>query len=165
MVRDPSITTTEAGAVLGCSRQHVVNLCNRGWLPFTLVGRHRRLRRSDVEAYVRRRASHGLTRDQVRSLWLHRAVAGRVAANPTTTIERARGNARRRLAQNPSSGSERWLRRWLELLDHGPEAVMQALTSTSPVSRELRQNSPFAGVLDESERLAILAAFQQATSV
>ena len=38
---------------------------------------------------------------------------------------------------------------------------MDVLTSTSGVARELRQNSPFAGLLTESERLAVLDSFQR----
>lgn len=156
------ITTTEAAAILGCSRQHVVNLCNLGELPSGSVGRHRRLRQQDVESYALRRATGGMTRDQLRSLWLHRAVAGRVAGDPIGTLRLAKENAGRRLAQGPASGSAHWLRRWLRLIDQGPEAVMEALSSTSNASRELRQNSPFAGVLSEPERLGILNSFQQA---
>lgn len=156
------ITTTEAAAILGCSRQHVVNLCNRGELPSGSVGRHRRLRREDVESYALRRATGGMTRDQLRTLWLHRAVAGYVARDPIETLRFAMENAGRRLAQGPASGSAHWLRRWLRLIDQGPESVMEALTSTSNASRELRQNSPFAGVMSEPERLAILDSFQRA---
>jgi len=36
------------------------------------------------------------------------------------------------------------------------------LTSTSPVSRELRQNAPFAGLLTDQEREQILTAFIRA---
>ena len=47
---DELLTTGEAATLLNCSRQHVVDLCDRGDLPFTTVGTHRRVRRSDVEA-------------------------------------------------------------------------------------------------------------------
>jgi excisionase family DNA binding protein len=165
MRRKDSITTTQAAAILGCSRQHVVNLCNRGELPSISIGRHRRLRREDVESYAVRRTTGGMTRDQLRSLWLHRAVAGHVARDPEATLRLARENANRRLAKGPAPGSARWLRRWLRLIDQGPEPVMQALTSSANAARELRQSTPFAGVLSERERLAILSAFQQANAL
>lgn len=69
------VSTGEAARLLGCSRQHVVDLCGRGVLPFVSVGSHRRVRRADVTGLM----SRELTRDQERSLWLHRAVAGRLA--------------------------------------------------------------------------------------
>ncbi len=155
------LTTGQAAELLGCSRQHVVDLCDRGELRSTSIGTHRRLWRTDVEAYARRRTRGEMTPDQLRSLWLHRVVAGRVAANPDTTLSLARENARRFLSRGPSSGSARWLRRWLRLIDMGPEPVMEMLTSTSGVAREMRQNSPFAGLLTEPERLSVLRAFQQ----
>jgi excisionase family DNA binding protein len=155
------LTTGQAAALLGCSRQHVVDLCDRGELRSTSIGTHRRLRRSDVETYAWRRTRGVMTTDQLRSLWLHRAVAGHVAADPDAVLQVARENARRFLARGPSLGSARWLRRWLRLLDKGPEPVMEMLTSTSGVGREMRQSSPFAGVLSEPERLAILRSFQQ----
>jgi hypothetical protein len=138
-----------------------VDLCDRGEIRSTSIGAHRRLRRSDVQAYVQRRTRGELTTDQLRSIWLHRAVAAHVAADPDATLGLARENARRFLARGPSSGSARWLRRWLQLIDRGPEPVMEALTSTSDDARELRQNSPFAGVLSEPERLAILDSFRR----
>ena len=62
------LTTGEAARLLNSSRQHVVDLCDRGDLPYTTVGTHRRVRRSDVEAL--RTRTRRLSRDQQRSLWL-----------------------------------------------------------------------------------------------
>ena len=158
------VTTGEAAALLGCSRQHVVDLCDRGELHATAVGAHRRLRRGDVEAYALQRPSGAMTPDQLRSLWLHRAVAGHVANDPDATLRLARENAERYLARGASPGSARWLRRWLRYIDQGPEAVMEILTSTSETAREMRQSSPFAGVLGEPERRAVLRASQEYVS-
>jgi excisionase family DNA binding protein len=152
------MTTGQAAAVLGCSRQHVVDLCARGDLPSTSVGTHRRVRRADVE----RLASGGDRRssrpEQLRSLWLHRAVAGRLARDPERVLARAYRNLDRLQRMHPSGMSAAWLARWRRLLDEGPEAAMRALVDESPEADELRQNSPFAGVLTETERLAILRA-------
>jgi len=155
------LTTGQVAEILGCSRQHVVDLCDDGELRCTSIGTHRRLRRSDVEAYARRRTRGVMTPDQLRSLWLHRAVAARVAVDPDTTLQLARENARSFLKRGPSSGTERYLRRWLRLIDEGPEPVMEMLTSTSTVAREMRQSSPFAGVISEQERQAVLRSFQR----
>lgn len=155
------LTTGQAAELLGCSRQHVVDLCDDGALRCTSIGTHRRLRRGDVETYVRRRMRGLMTPDQLRSLWLHRAVAARVAIDPETALLLARENAHRFLKRGPSSGTERHLRRWLRLIDKGPEAVMEMLTSTSEVAREMRQSSPFAGVISEEERQAVLRSFQR----
>jgi hypothetical protein len=52
-----------------------------------------------------------------------------------------------------------WLKRWRTTLRAGVEAVLEVLTARSEYAVELRQNSPFAGVLPEAERQAVLAAF------
>lgn len=78
--------------LLRSSRQHVVDLCERGLLPYLKVGSHRRLRRSDVEALV----GSELTRDQLKALWLHRAVAGRLVQDPDAVLARAASNLARR---------------------------------------------------------------------
>jgi hypothetical protein len=52
------------------------------------VGTLRRIRRIDVERLV----AGGLTRDQERSLWLHRVVAGRLAVDTTEAMDAAIGS-------------------------------------------------------------------------
>ncbi len=42
------LTTGEAARLLGTSRQHVVDLCNAGHLPYRVVGKHRRVSRHDI---------------------------------------------------------------------------------------------------------------------
>jgi len=162
MVRDPDLLTTgEAAALLGCSRQHVVDLCARGDLPCLTVGTHRRVRRADVEALATAPVgARGRARrpEQVRSLWLHRAVAGRLARDPERVLRRARRNLERLERAHPAGTSSRWLARWRRLVEEGPEAVMRVLGAESAEADELRRNSPFAGVLPDAERLAILRA-------
>jgi excisionase family DNA binding protein len=152
---DQLLTTAEAAALLGSSRQHVVDLCERGELPYIRVGTHRRLRRSEVESLLQ----PNLTRDQFKALWLHRAVAGRLVRHPDRVLTRARINLRRLKEVHPRGMAAQWLDRWQNVLDSGTEAVLETLTSRAPYAIELRQNSPFAGVLTEAERRDVLTAF------
>lgn len=138
----------------------MVDLCKKGELTCSTTGTHRRLPKREVELYALKRGRQSeLMPDQVRSLWLHRAVAGKVARNPARALDLARQNARHVLAKEPASGTERWLRRWVQTIDQGPDAVMEILTSRSPLAREMRQVSPFAGVLTEKERREVLRSF------
>lgn len=151
------LTTGEAAKILSTSRQHIVDLCDAGDLPFVTVGTHRRVRRSDIEA-LRSRTQH-LTRDQRRSLWLGYAIAGKLVQDPSPVLRKAQENLG--ILQSRSRGANRrWLQGWERLLGGPIEGVLEALTSRSPKARELRQNSPFAGVLSERERHEVLSAFR-----
>jgi excisionase family DNA binding protein len=151
------LTTGEASKLLGTSRQQVVNLCERGDLPFVLVGKHRRVERRAVEALLRPKPK--LTRDQLKSLWLHLAVAGNLVADPETVLRKATENLERLLAQHRGTMTEIWLLLWQQKLNDGPGAVIKTLTSEDPEAVELRQNSPFAGVLSQPQRRQVLKTF------
>src|SRR3972149_12107182 len=84
---DELLTTGEAAKILNTSRQHVVDLCERGDLPFVTTGSPRRVRRADVEAL--RTRTQRLTRDQGRSLWLGHAIAGKFVLDPAGVSARA----------------------------------------------------------------------------
>lgn len=153
------LTTGEAARILGTSRQHVVDMCKAGLLPYTLSGTHRRIRRRDLEEF--RSGSARPTRDQRRSMWLNMAVAGKLVSDPEPTLRRARENLAALRAQHPRGQAARWLAEWDRLLDGPIERVLEVLTSTTQYARELRQNSPFAGVLTPQEREQVLAAFTE----
>lgn len=150
------VTTGQAAELLGLSRQRVVDLCECGHLPFSKVGSHRRLSRSDVERLVRA----PLTRDQERSLWLHRVVAGRLAMDPDSTLATARQNLTTLRQAHHESSAMGWIERWATLLDGPIDTLADTLTARSAHAVELRQNSPFAGVLPEQDRQAVLTAFR-----
>jgi excisionase family DNA binding protein len=149
------LTTGEVATLLRASRQHVVDLCDRGLLSYVRVGAHRRIRRTDVEAVL----ASELTRDQLKALWLHRAVAGKLVADPSAVLAKATANLARLHGIHPDGMAAVWLERWCVLLNAGAETVLDVLTSRSPGATELRQNSPFAGVLSDAERHAVLSAF------
>ncbi|MEO8293089.1 MAG: helix-turn-helix domain-containing protein [Actinomycetota bacterium] len=157
---DELLTTGEAALILNASRQHVVDLCERGDLPFVTTGSHRRVRRADIEAL--RTRTQRLTRDQHRSLWLGHAIAGRLVADPSGVVEKARQNLSHLKRVHARGAGRRWLLEWEGLLAGGPDGILDALTSRAPRARELRQNSPFAGVLTDQERRNVLSGFAAA---
>lgn len=114
------------------------------------------MRRADVTALAR----PALTRDQERSLWLHRVVAARLAVDPDSVLAQVRKNLQHLSRVHPGGMTASWLAEWQALLDADEDAVFTALTSTEPKAVELRQNSPFAGVLSPEERTAALTAFR-----
>ena len=52
---EAEITTQVAADILSCSRPHIVNLLESGAIPFTKVGKHRRIRIEDVIDYKKRK--------------------------------------------------------------------------------------------------------------
>ncbi len=101
-----------------------------------------------------------LNRDERQSVWLHGAVASELVASPERTIRRAHKNLRRLRQVHPTGMSARRLEDWVAILDRGPESILETLTSLRPAAVELRQNSPFAGVIPDARRRAILSAFR-----
>lgn len=94
------------------------------------------------------------TRDQTRSLLLHFEVAAHLISDPERTIEIARRNMR--------SWGERdrrdryWLQRWERVLGEPPARIAMLLTEQSQDAADLRQGTPFAGVLSVEERRAAI---------
>ena len=151
------LTTGEAAKLMGVSRQHIVDLCDRGDLPFVTVGTHRRIRGSDLRLAQSR--TERLSRDQLRSLWLSHSVAGKLVENPERMVAEALEYLNR---FHHTRRTNVWNSEWRQLLDGPIEPMLTALTSTSPRNRELRQNSPFATALSEDERRTVLDAFARA---
>ncbi len=50
-VLEEELSTQEAADLLSCSRPHLVKLLEKGAIPYTKVGSHRRLKRKDVLHY------------------------------------------------------------------------------------------------------------------
>jgi excisionase family DNA binding protein len=144
----------EAAILLRSSRRQVSDLCARGLLPYVSVGTQRKLRRADVEALIR----PALSRTETEQLWLHRAIAGKFVVNPAAILATATSNLRRLRRLHPEGHSWEWIDRWQAVIDEGPEAVLEVLTSSAGYALELRRTSPFVGILSEVERRRVLEA-------
>lgn len=101
-----------------------------------------------------------LTREDRRSLALHRAVAERLLEDPDRVLERARETLARMREASPTELP--LLREWEVLLDRPPGHLVSLLTDPSPHARELRHVTPFAGVLSAAERARVYEAFARA---
>ncbi|GMQ86700.1 MAG: hypothetical protein BMS9Abin07_2291 [Acidimicrobiia bacterium] len=129
-------------------------------LPSTRVGSHRRVRREDVLRIASGSLPGALRRGQERNLRLHAGVAGELVADPEGVTRKARANLDRLLAEHPRGQARRRLLEWQRILRGPVVGIVEALTSPQERSIELRQNSPFAGVLAPERRQAILDAFR-----
>ena len=97
-----------------------------------------------------------MTADQLRSLLLAYVVAARLVIDPAGTVRRARANLERMREADGRGTARLWHREWEQLLNGPLPELLTALTSPSLRSRELRQNTPFAGVLSQAQRQQVL---------
>lgn len=88
-----------------------------------------------------------------RSQAYHAALAERL---DDSTID----DARARIEQLAADGhiDDRYAERWRALLSRPREAIAREIVADTEEARDLRQNSPFAGVLNEQERGRIIKA-------
>jgi hypothetical protein len=93
-----------------------------------------------------------LTREDRRSLAFHRLVAVKLLEDPGPVRRKARQNLSRMRAVDVSARSSRYFDQWHALLDGDEHDLISTLVDPSERARDLRQASPFAGVLTEAER-------------
>ena len=154
------LRTGEAARRLGVSRQHVVDLCNRGRLPYVTVGAHRRIPEQAVNAWAAMIGTPGT--DWQQSQWLHAALVPRLVLDPAAVIGKARENlARFRKTGAIDVHSEPYAREWETILDAGVAAIITTFLDSSSHAATLRSCSPFTGVLPQAEVRAIKWAFRQ----
>jgi excisionase family DNA binding protein len=152
------LTTTEAAKLLHCSRQHVVDMCDRGELSFIFAGKHRRLNRRDLEALL---AAPARREDEL-ALWIDYALAAKLVMAPDAVIERAKTRLQRLRAAHSDGSSNKWFDRWQIALDEGPHAVLALMTSRTEEAATMRSCSPVAGLglLSGDERQQVRASFR-----
>jgi hypothetical protein len=85
---------------------------------------------------------------EARSLAYHRVVAERLASEPAI-LQHARGRVGRWLDADPNS---HFARAWDDVLKRPEREIAAFLTDPGERACELRQSTPFAGVLDPRER-------------
>jgi transcriptional regulator with XRE-family HTH domain len=99
-------------------------------------------------------ANDDLTREDRRSLALHRVIAARFAGDPRAVSRNAVRNLKVMRRADDGSAAP-WLDEWDRLLKGPASAVIEVLVSHDQRARDLRQVTPFAGVLSDEERRAI----------
>jgi transcriptional regulator with XRE-family HTH domain len=103
-----------------------------------------------------------MTREERRSLHLHRAIARRLERSPEPVLARARDTLSLMRKNHPEA--EALFREWEVILDRPLSVLFPALTDPSPWGRELRQVTPFAGVLTAEERTKVYQSFRKEES-
>jgi hypothetical protein len=100
-----------------------------------------------------------MTREERRSLHLHRAIARRLEESPDLVLARAQDTLLLMRGKHPEADQL-----FLEsevLLDRPLSELLPALIDPSPRGRELRQVTPFAGILTAEERTGVHRSFRE----
>jgi transcriptional regulator with XRE-family HTH domain len=100
-----------------------------------------------------------LTREDRRSLAVHEAIAGRLLADPDGTVGRARRLLASLRSQHP--GARRLLDEWRAVLERPVDEIVEVLRDPGLHARDLRQVTPFAGVLLPAERTQVYRRFRK----
>lgn len=102
-----------------------------------------------------------LTRDQARSLALHTAISQELRKQGDEVIGIARRNISRMRSLNPHAST--LLDEWEGILEGITDQIVARMLDPSEHGRELRQVTPFAGVLSPAKRAAVYRSFRDAT--
>lgn len=97
-----------------------------------------------------------------RSLAFDRLIASKLRANPAL-IDRAKSNLSRWM-QAADASAHPILRQWQTLLDGPMELLLATLESPEEHATQLRQSSPFCGILSREERTRIIQEFHSRES-
>lgn len=100
-----------------------------------------------------------LTREDRRSLAYHRAVVERLRSSPQAVIAKAKGNLETLWRQHPDA--RHLFERWGQWLDLPTEDLVGLCLDPGPLARDMRQVTPFAGLLGARERLEVLDKFRK----
>lgn len=100
-----------------------------------------------------------LTREDQRSLTYHRAVADVLKRDPVSAIGRAKGTLAKMSQGQPWAKAlfDRW-RSWMDL---PVEELISKMIDPGMMAREMRQVTPFAGLLTPKDRVRILKRFRK----
>ncbi len=91
------------------------------------------------------------TRVEEKSLAIHRLIAARLLQDPAPTLKKARHNLAK-LREADRGNSTCWLDEWEDLLDRSFDEIVTAMLARTQHGVDLRQMTPFAGVLTDTER-------------
>ena len=99
-----------------------------------------------------------LTREKERSLFVHAAVAKEMRSREVEVLAIARENLAKMRSINPRAW--RLLDEWERVLQGTVDQVVVRMLDPSELGCDLRQASPFAGVLTAAQRVAVYQSFR-----
>jgi transcriptional regulator with XRE-family HTH domain len=101
-----------------------------------------------------------MTREEARSMALHGAIVTELRRDPTRVADLGRANIARMRHANPNAAP--LLDEWAHILAMPLNDGASRILDPSNHGRELRQLTPFAGVLDARQRAEVYRSFRHA---
>lgn len=101
-------------------------------------------------------------REERVSYELHRAVAEKVIDDPQPVLSKARDNLQKMLAKTRDAYSAGWVLEWQALVSGDVTKLVEVMLRPDEHGIDLRQMTPFAGVLSQEERLVAIHKAQKA---
>lgn len=100
-----------------------------------------------------------LTREDLRSLAYHEAVVEKLKRDPAMVLAKARDNLKMMSAIHPDA--KRLFDLWAQWLDFPLDDLIHYCLDSSLLARDMRQVTPFAGLLSARERSEIIRKFRR----
>jgi transcriptional regulator with XRE-family HTH domain len=100
-----------------------------------------------------------MTREDRRSLAFHRAIVEILRKDPALILIRAKRNLERLTKMHP--GAQMLFDQWQHWLILPLEDLVSKILDPFPQAREMRQVSPFSGLLNQKQRAQILQQFRK----
>ena len=101
-----------------------------------------------------------MSREDRRSLEFHKAIAQILRHDPASAVNHAKKNQQKLLQLHPHAGF--LLRRWNSWLNLPTGELVARIQDVGVLARDMRQVSPFSGILKQQERSLILKKFRKA---
>lgn len=100
-----------------------------------------------------------LSREDLRSLAYHRAIIEKLRKEPVVVLKKARSNLDAMSKKHPDA--KKLFDHWAQWLSFPIDDLINLSLDSSLFAREMRQVTPFAGVLSARERVDILKRFRR----
>jgi transcriptional regulator with XRE-family HTH domain len=100
-----------------------------------------------------------MTREDLRSLAFHRAIADLLRKNPELIVKRTRKNLGKLASMHPDAGT--LFDKWREWLSFPLETLIEKILDSQQEACEMRQVSPFSGLLNAQQRTQVLRDFRK----
>jgi transcriptional regulator with XRE-family HTH domain len=97
-----------------------------------------------------------LTAPELRTLELHRLIVEKLEENPDRVLAFAKRNLELMRCTDHGGHSQPYLDAWQMLVEGPRRNLARVMVSTDAAARDLRQASPFSGVLSDEERIDAL---------